>query len=96
MKELSITVTVADRQYRLTVDRAEEETIRKVVKLVDKTLKEYAVNYAYKDNQDLLAMAALQFATSVLNNEEQLTFYEQQLETKLTEIDELLSEESLV
>lgn len=96
MNELSISVTIADRQYRLTVKSEEEETVRKATKLIDKIINEYAVNYAFKDKQDLLAMASLHFATEAVNGESQLTFYENHLEAKLTEIDRILTENIVV
>jgi len=55
-------------------------------------MKEYSVNYAFKDKQDLLAMVALQFVTSSLNFESQIDFTENKLESKLSEIDHVLSE----
>jgi cell division protein ZapA len=92
MDELSISVTIADRPYRLKIEKTDEETIRKASKLIEKTMKEYSVNYAFKDKQDLLAMVALQFVTSSLNFESQIDFTENKLETKLSEIDHVLSE----
>lgn len=92
MDELSISVTIADRPYRLKIEKTDEETIRKAAKLIEKTIKEYSVNYAFKDKQDLLAMVALQFVTSSLNFESQIDFTENKLETKLSEIDHVLSE----
>ncbi|HNY07930.1 MAG TPA: cell division protein ZapA [Bacteroidales bacterium] len=92
MDELSISVTIADRPYRLKIEKTDEETIRKAAKLIEKTMKEYSVNYAFKDKQDLLAMVALQFVTSSLNFESQIDFTENKLETKLSEIDHVLSE----
>ena len=92
MDELSISVNIADRPYRLKIEKTDEETIRKASKLIEKTMKEYSVNYAFKDKQDLLAMVALQFVTSSLNFESQIDFTENKLETKLSEIDHVLSE----
>jgi len=92
MDELSISVNIADRPYRLKIEKTDEETIRKAAKLIEKTIKEYSVNYAFKDKQDLLAMVALQFVTSSLNFESQIDFTENKLETKLSEIDHVLSE----
>jgi Uncharacterized protein conserved in bacteria len=92
MGELSISVGIADRPYRLKIEKADEETIRKAAKLIEKTMKEYSVNYAFKDKQDLLAMVALQFVTSSLNFESQIDFTENKLESKLSEIDHVLSE----
>lgn len=63
MSELSIKVTIAGRTYPLTIERAEEEKIRKAVSRINENIKHLQDNYAVKDTQDLLAMTALQFST---------------------------------
>jgi cell division protein ZapA (FtsZ GTPase activity inhibitor) len=90
MEEISITVTISDRPYRLTVYKNEEETVKKAAKLIDQKVKEYAVHYAFKDKQDLLAMVALQFTTSLLNNENQAVDLESDVSEKLEELDKVL------
>lgn len=66
MSELSIKVSIAGRTYPLTIKRSEEEVIRKAAKKVDDAVNVFRDNYAVKDKQDLLAMAALQMATQAL------------------------------
>jgi cell division protein ZapA len=68
--ELSIKITVAQRVYPLVIDEAEEENIRKAAKLLDEIIKEYEGQYAVKDKQDLLAMAALKIATNFVELED--------------------------
>ncbi len=63
MSELSIKVTIAGRTYPLTIERSEEERIRKAVSEINDNIKNLQDNYAVKDTQDLLAMTALQFST---------------------------------
>ena len=60
MSELSIKVTIGGRSYPLTINRSEEEKIRKAVSEIDKNIKELKNNYAVVDMQDLLAMTALE------------------------------------
>lgn len=67
MSELSIKVTIAGRQYPLTIPRADEEKVRKAAKMVDEQFNYFRENYAVKDRADLLAMVALQSATASLN-----------------------------
>jgi cell division protein ZapA len=90
MGELLITVYIADRPYRLNIDTAEEEKVRKAAKLVNDKIKEYASHYAYKDKQDLLSMVALQLATGITNLENKETVDNQVIE-RLVEIDEILN-----
>ena len=68
MSSLSIKVTIAGRTYPLTIDRNEEEVIRKAAAEINKNIESLKSNYAVKDVQDLLAMTALQFATKNVEN----------------------------
>jgi cell division protein ZapA len=92
MNELAISLNIADRPYRLVVEKDQEELFRKATLLIEKRIKDYSVNYAYKDKQDLLAMVALEYATSFLQNEELLKQQEGQWKTKLKEVDQVLAE----
>jgi len=66
MGELSIKISIANRSYPLSIQRHEEEGIRKAAKLIEKNIKDLQENYAVKDDQDVLAMTALQYATQVV------------------------------
>ena len=63
MSQLSIKVNIAGRTYPLTIERSEEEMIRKVADNINASIKNLKENYAVKDMQDLLAMTALQLST---------------------------------
>jgi cell division protein ZapA len=69
MNESSIKVNIAGRTYNLTVEKKEEENVKKAAKLIDQKIKEYEANFSFKDKQDLITMVALQFTTSFLNGE---------------------------
>lgn len=92
MNELSITVNIADRTYKLTLDPREEEIVRKAGRVINEKVREFAGNYAFKDKQDLLAMVALQFTTSTLHYEETTANFDTQIKGKLLELDKRLSE----
>ncbi|MCH2198638.1 MAG: cell division protein ZapA [Flavobacteriales bacterium] len=66
MSELSIKVKIAGRQFPLTIPREEEEMVRKAAKMVDEQFRFFTENYAVQDRADLLAMVALQMATSAV------------------------------
>ncbi|MCK9290751.1 MAG: cell division protein ZapA [Bacteroidales bacterium] len=91
MDKITINITIADRPYRLTITRGDEEVLRKVAVTINEQLKQYAERYAYKDRQDLLAMVAIQYATSSLKNESELAFRDIHLTEKLETLDQLLS-----
>lgn len=92
MEELSISIMIADRPYKLMIDKEKEELVRRAAKLIEKRIKEYSGNYAYKDKQDLVAMAALEFTTSYLQNEKEVSESETGLSRKLSEMDKALNE----
>lgn len=92
MSEFSISLTVAGRPYKLVVEKEQEEMFRNAAKLIDKRIKEYSSSYAFKDKQDLLAMVALEYTVSFLQNEQTTKESELLLNDKLTGIDNALNE----
>ena len=94
MDEITINITLLDRPYRLSVARADEEKVRKAGNLINERVKYYTKHYACKDVQDLLSMTALQFATSVVKMDAELTYRNQDLERKLKDVNDLLSEQA--
>ncbi len=92
MSSLKITVNIADREYRLNIDRNKEEEIRNVLSKINESLRKYAENFEFKDKQDLLAMVVLQNAIRNDELEQEVEFQQKQLTGKLEEIDRLLTE----
>jgi cell division protein ZapA len=92
MNELTISVTIAERPYRLTIQRDEEEVIRKATNEINKKIKEYSNNFAFNDIQDLIAMVVLEFATKVVNFEKDLSGNETETINKLVDLNKLLSD----
>ncbi|MFT5723136.1 MAG: cell division protein ZapA (FtsZ GTPase activity inhibitor) [Bacteroidia bacterium] len=82
--EISIKVTIGDRQYPLKIDVAEEETVRKAAKLINEKSKFYQENFSVKDKQDSLAMAALEFATEVIGFQQEQSADNDLLERKIS------------
>ena len=58
MKELSINVKIADREYPMKVDAEDEERIRLAGKKINEKIKLYRDQFGIDDKQDLLAMVA--------------------------------------
>ena len=93
MDELAISVKIADRPYRMTVRLEEEEVIRKAARLINEKIKEYANTYAFNDNQDLLSMVSLWFATSALKAEAQAGSGNDELISGLRALEKMLAEQ---
>jgi cell division protein ZapA len=92
MEELTITVQIAERPYRLKVKIQEEEVIRNAARDINELIKSYGDNYAFKDKQDLLAMAALHFGTLALKKNFEAGHTDNEIITQLESLNAYLSE----
>ena len=93
MEEITINIVIGDKSYKLTVSKSDEEKVRRAAALINERIKSYSTHYAFKDMQDLLAMTALQFATSTVKYESELAYRDQNLGQKLNDLSALLSEQ---
>jgi cell division protein ZapA (FtsZ GTPase activity inhibitor) len=92
MNELTVTVTIANRPYRLKIKKEEEEVLRESARNIESLMKEYAKNFHFNDPQDLIAMVALQLANNSSSLEKKITYRDTELIEKLVEIDKYLNE----
>jgi cell division protein ZapA len=91
MEELTITVKIADRPYRLKIKREEEEIIRKAVKNIEMRTKEYSEHFAFNDKQDLMAMVLLHYASTAQKLENDLSSGEKMALTRIQQMEELIT-----
>jgi len=63
---LNISVSIADRPYRLKVNKDEEAQVRHAAKVLNDKITEFQNSYHASDKQDYLAMAALLYTTDFL------------------------------
>ena len=66
---IPINIVIGDRSYRIKIEAAEEETVRKMAKKLNDQLTSYKSQYAGKDMQDYLAMVLLSFVSEQNNKE---------------------------
>jgi cell division protein ZapA len=83
MDKLKIKVSIAGRVYPLTINREEEENIRKAASKIEAIVKQFESNYAVKDKQDLLAMCALQLSSKVEETKGKTLLDEPELENNI-------------
>lgn len=69
MDKLNIKISLANRLYPMNVDSSEEKIIRLSASKIEKILKNLKERYSVKDNQDLLAMCALQLCVKLEKKE---------------------------
>ena len=65
MDKLNIKISLANRLYPMNIDGAEEKVIRLSASKVEKMLKVLKDKYSVQDDQDLLAMCALQLCVKI-------------------------------
>jgi len=65
MEKLNIKVSLANRLYPMNVDVSEEKVIRISTSKIEKMLKSFKEKYSVRDDQDLLAMCALQLCVKI-------------------------------
>lgn len=90
MDELSATVTILGRSYKLKISSTEEQYLRKAAALIEQQARDYGKRYGHQDGQDLLAMVSLTQITNLIKMQEKQSYYNTDLETRLTAIDQLL------
>ena len=91
MSEVSLSVNIAGRPYKLRVDSKEEEFVKKATELIEKEMKDLSGQVGYKDWQDLLAMVTLQNTSKMLKNETNSFCIDETFTAKLAELDQMLT-----
>lgn len=91
LNEISININIAGRKYPLTIAASEEQSIRAVSKMINEKLQLYNEQFSLKDNQDALAMFAIEIASEYQKISLQLEANKEQNSNELLEIKELLA-----
>ena len=92
MRELSIKIKIADREYPMTVKAEEEERIRKAGKLINERLKSYREKFGIDDKQDLLSMVAFDALIDRLSIEDNAQDNDVSVLNKIQSINHLISQ----
>lgn len=92
MADNSIKLSIADRVYPLKVSKGEEDKLQQAANRINQKIKEYQEKFAVKDKQDLLAMAALDFASESLQKDESSDEKWSLFENKIEQLDRMLTD----
>ncbi|MFQ3213230.1 MAG: cell division protein ZapA [Marivirga sp.] len=92
MRELSIKIKIADREYPMTVKAEEEERVRKAGKLINERLKSYRERFGIDDKQDLLSMVAFDALIDRLSVEDNIQTNDESALNKVQSINHLISQ----
>ena len=69
---IPLNIVIADRNYRIKILPADEETVRKVLKTINEKILEFKTQFAGKDMQDYISMVLIWYATQVKENNPQI------------------------
>jgi cell division protein ZapA len=86
---IAASVVIGDRNYRIKMDPADEEKVRRTIKIINDKVIEYKTQFAGKDMQDYIAMVLIWLATEQTSD----SGYgpdQEKLKEKLTAIERLL------
>lgn len=93
MKELSIKIKIADREYPMKVDANDEEKIRLAGKKINEKIKLYRDQFGIDDKQDLLAMVAFDSLFEKLQTEDTQSEVGETIVERISYLNKLISEE---
>ena len=82
---------IAGRNYPITIERNEEESIRKAAKHINEKMIEYEKKYNLKDKEYLLGMISLFFASQHLELQHTSEYDNSNMTDRLEKIDKLIS-----
>ncbi len=91
MSELSIKIRIADRDYPMRVEVADEERLRLAGRQLSEKLREFREQYGIQDKQDLLAMVALATMADQLRVSKEKDGTDAALTERIARLDGLLS-----
>lgn len=86
---IPVNIIIGDRTYRLKIDAADEEKLRKTARLINEKIVEFKTTFAGKDMQDFIAMVLIWFALEQ-NRYGTEKILIKETEERLTELDAML------
>lgn len=60
---IPVNIVIGDRTYRIKTNPADEEAIRRTLKIINDKIIEFKTQFAGKDMQDYVAMVMIWYAT---------------------------------
>ncbi len=86
---LPINIVIGDRTYRIKIKPEDEESVRKVVKVINDKVVDFKVQFSGKDMQDYIAMVLVWYAT-LQSNQQVNPFQPDELTGKLQSVEDML------
>jgi len=67
-KLIPLNIIIGDRNYRIKILPADEEIVRKTLKIINDKILEFRTQFAGKDMQDYISMVLIWYATEIREN----------------------------
>ena len=91
MNEISINISIAGRKYPLTIAASDEQNIRAISKMINEKVQAYSKQFSLKDNQDALALFAIEIAADHEKISLLLEANKEQISKELLELKNILA-----
>ena len=92
MEKLNIKISLANRLYPMNINTQEEKVIRLSASKIEKMLKVFREKYSVKDDQDLLAMCALQLCVKLEKIDLEKTNAKQKVIEDILQMEKIISD----
>ena len=92
MEKLNIKIALANRLYPMKINSSEEKVVRVSASKIQKILKSLKEKYSVKDDQDLLAMCALQLCVKLEKNDAQTSISKKDILDEIFQIKQKITE----
>ena len=89
MADLSIKIKIAEREYPMRVDEAEEERLRLAGRTINERLRFFKEEFRIEDKQDLLAMVVFECMAEKLKLEQECNDADARLTSRLSALHEI-------
>lgn len=92
MEEVSVSIVILDRTYKLRVKKHDEEILHAAAEMINSQIRDFAKSQPSRDRQDLIAMSAIAQMTQLIKIQNITEAQDSELIQKLNRINQLLED----
>lgn len=95
MEEVSVSIVILDRTYKLRVKKQDEEILYAAAEMINSQIRDFSKLQPSRDRQDLIAMAAIAQMTQLIKIQNITEAQDSELIKKLNKINKLLDDANI-
>lgn len=95
MEEVSVSIVILDRTYKLRVKKQDEEILYAAAEMINSQIRDFSKLQPSRDRQDLIAMAAIAQMTQLIKIQNITEAQDSELIRKLNRINQLLEDANI-